>query len=201
MEDDEGFVLVSAGDAYDGEDDDDQDFTLSDPPSPSPSPDRDFSSNSNSRQEGDDDHSSRPKYLPEIDKVINSLADALWPLNTFIHSHPELAFKEYQAHDALTGFMRSQKDPRWEVTPSAHGLETAWTAVYDSGKPGPVVAFNAEMGKCLCFNAPFLSFFLSSPAAQFASTVSIYTPSIDTTRNIKTLTNRKTIIKQTPSQT
>jgi len=158
MEDDEGFVLVSAGDAYDN---DDQDFTLSDPPSPSPSPDRELDSNSISRRERDDHPP--PEYLPEIDKAINSLADALWPLNTFIHSHPELAFKEHQAHDALTGFMRSQKDPSWEVTPSAYGLETAWTAVYDSGKPGPVVAFNAEMGK-------YLSFFLP---ASFRSTVSI----------------------------
>ena len=164
MEDDEGFVLVSAGDAYNGEDDDDQDFTLSDPLSPSSSPNTDSNFTSNSRQDGDDDHSPPPpKYLPEIDKAINSLADALWPLNTFIHSHPELAFKEYQAHDALTGFMRSQKDPSWDVTPSAYGLETAWTAVYDSGKPGPVVAFNAEMGKCLCFHVPF-SLFLPSPA-------------------------------------
>jgi hypothetical protein len=189
MEDDQGFVLVSAGDA-DFDDGDDQDFTLSDPPSPGP--DSDLNSNFHRRQGGDDDHPppSPPKYLPEVDKVINSLADALWPLNTFIHSHPELAFKEYQAHDALTGFMRSQKDPSWEVTPSAYGLETAWTAVYDSGKPGPVVAFNAEMGKYLCFHVPFY-WFLSPPAAQFTSAHSISYFPTSHNRNIKTLTNRK----------
>lgn len=82
--------------------------------------------------------------LSEIDNSIESLRASLWPLNKFIHENPELAFEEHKAHDALTKFMRSQKD--WHVTTSAYGMETAWVAVYDSGKAGPVVSFNAEMG-------------------------------------------------------
>nr|UWK21992.1 peptidase m20 domain protein [Trichoderma rodmanii] len=31
------------------------------------------------------------------------------------------------------------------VTPSAYGMDTAWVAVYDIGRRGPVVSFNAEM--------------------------------------------------------
>ncbi|KAM7183182.1 peptidase M20 [Naviculisporaceae sp. PSN 640] len=38
-----------------------------------------------------------------------------------------------------------QSRPGWKVTRSAYGIKTAWTAVYDSGRPGPVVSFNAEM--------------------------------------------------------
>ena len=83
-------------------------------------------------------------FLSEIDHFVNSLEEVLWPLNTFIHENPELAFEEYKTHDALTTFMRQQK--HWKVTPSAYGLKTAWTALYDSGKPGPFVSFNAEMG-------------------------------------------------------
>ncbi|KAF1842639.1 uncharacterized protein K460DRAFT_293879 [Cucurbitaria berberidis CBS 394.84] len=83
------------------------------------------------------------KYLLEIDKTIDGLQASLWPLNNFIHENPELAFEEHKAHDALTHFMRSCNG--WQVTTSAYGMETAWVAVYDSGKAGPVVSFNAEM--------------------------------------------------------
>jgi metal-dependent amidase/aminoacylase/carboxypeptidase family protein len=83
-------------------------------------------------------------YLSDIDHSIESLRPLLWPLNKFIHNNPELAFQEHKAHDAITNFMQSQKG--WEVTRSAYGMKTAWVAVYDSGKAGPVVSFNAEMG-------------------------------------------------------
>jgi hypothetical protein len=42
----------------------------------------------------------------------------------------------------LTTFLRAQK--QWQVTPSAYGIETAFVAVFDSGRAGPVVSFNAE---------------------------------------------------------
>jgi metal-dependent amidase/aminoacylase/carboxypeptidase family protein len=84
------------------------------------------------------------EYLLDIDHFIRVLEPSLWPLNSFLHNNPELAFKEHKAHDALTNFMQSQEG--WHVTPSAYGMETAWVADYDSGRPGPVVSFNAEMG-------------------------------------------------------
>ncbi|KAJ4351232.1 uncharacterized protein N0V89_006571 [Didymosphaeria variabile] len=84
-----------------------------------------------------------PKHMSEIDGYVDSLQHVLSPLNKFIHDNPELAFKEYKAHDALTKFMRSQNG--WIVTPNAYGIETAWTATFDTGREGPVVSFNAEM--------------------------------------------------------
>jgi hypothetical protein len=83
-------------------------------------------------------------YVHDIDSFVRSLELSLWPLNTFLHDHPELGYKEHKAHDALASFMESQEG--WTVTRSAYGMETAWVAVYDSGKPGPAVSFNAEMG-------------------------------------------------------
>lgn len=82
--------------------------------------------------------------LVDIDRYIDSLEPILWPLNTFIHSHPELAFDEHKAHDALCTFMDAQIG--WVMTRSAYGMATAWAAEYDTGLPGPVVNFNAEMG-------------------------------------------------------
>ncbi|KAF2637222.1 putative amidohydrolase [Massarina eburnea CBS 473.64] len=93
--------------------------------------------------EGDGHEHVAHGYLSDIDKFVDNLHDTLWPLNKFIHENPELAFKEYKTHDALTSFMRSQKG--WTVTGSAYGMETAWVAVYDSGRKGHVVSFNAEM--------------------------------------------------------
>jgi len=82
--------------------------------------------------------------LKDINEHVESCATPLWVLNKFIHDNPELAFQEHKAHDALTTFMDAKNG--WLVTKSAYGLETAWIAEYESGKPGPIVSFNAEMG-------------------------------------------------------
>ncbi|WQF75352.1 Putative peptidase M20, xaa-Arg dipeptidase, bacterial exopeptidase dimerization [Colletotrichum destructivum] len=84
-----------------------------------------------------------PEHLDEISAVVADLADSLWPVNKTIHDNPELGYREFIAHNALTSFMRTQ--PGWRVTPSAYGMATAWVAVWDSGRKGPVVSFNAEM--------------------------------------------------------
>jgi hypothetical protein len=94
-----------------------------------------------------DQGNSPPEYLSEISDFVDSLESSLWSLNTFIHANPELAFQEHKAHRALTDFLTSRKEG-WRVTPSAYGIETAWIAVYDSGKQGPAVSFNVEMGMC-----------------------------------------------------
>lgn len=89
-------------------------------------------------------HVDLSKHLPEINSHIDGLQDTLWPLNRFLHDNPELAFKEHKAHDALTNCMNSRAG--WTVHPHAYGIETAWTATFSTGRDGPVVAFNAEMG-------------------------------------------------------
>ncbi|KAJ6781184.1 hypothetical protein PWT90_05961 [Aphanocladium album] len=82
-------------------------------------------------------------HLAGIDRFIDELESALWPLNCFIHNNPELGYKEFKTHDALTSFMKSRKG--WTVQRSAYGMATAWEAVFDTGRAGPVVSFNAEM--------------------------------------------------------
>ena len=89
-------------------------------------------------------HMPNGNRLAEIEEFVDALHMHLWPINSYIHSNPELAFQEYKARDALTSFMEMQEG--WHVTRSAYGMETAWVAAYSSGRPGPVVAFNAEMG-------------------------------------------------------
>ncbi|KIH88822.1 hypothetical protein SPBR_08984 [Sporothrix brasiliensis 5110] len=81
--------------------------------------------------------------LADIDRFIDGLEPVLWPLNKFIHSHPELAYEEHMTHDALCAVMEAQTG--WAVTRAAYGMATAWSAEYDTRAPGPVVNFNAEM--------------------------------------------------------
>ncbi|CAI6089090.1 unnamed protein product [Clonostachys chloroleuca] len=89
------------------------------------------------------DDAPAPPLLQPISEIVDGLAEQFWPVNKRIHDHPELKFREHIAHDALTEYMRSR--PGWSVRPSAYGMETAWVASYDSGRPGPVVSFNVEM--------------------------------------------------------
>lgn len=82
--------------------------------------------------------------LGEVERAVDDVAESFWPINQCIHDHPELGYHEIRAHAALTDFMGTQQG--WKVTPSAYGMDTAWVAVFDSGKKGPTVSFNAEMG-------------------------------------------------------
>lgn len=78
-------------------------------------------------------------------QYVESVSDELRTISLKIHDDPELQYKEHHAHSVLTNYM-SQK-PGWAVTPSCYGIETAFVAVYDSGKNGPTVSFNAEYGR------------------------------------------------------
>jgi hypothetical protein len=89
-------------------------------------------------------------YLTFISNHIDSWEKKLRPLNLKIHDNPELCYEEFIAHEAFVEFLRNW--PGWEVTPSAYNIQTAFIAVYDSGKPGPVVSFNAEYGNSAHIN-------------------------------------------------
>ncbi|KAK4541708.1 hypothetical protein LTR36_007417 [Oleoguttula mirabilis] len=81
-------------------------------------------------------------FLAIISQYTETVSSSLRAISLDIHDNPELQYKEHHAHKALTEFLKDQKD--WQVTPSAYGIETAFVAVYDSGRKGPTVSFNAE---------------------------------------------------------
>lgn len=88
-----------------------------------------------------------PDYLSEISDIVDDLSSGLRKLSLDVHDHPELQYKEYHAHKVITKYLKDQSG--WTVTPSAYGIETAFVAVYDSGKEGAVVSFNVEYGTLL----------------------------------------------------
>jgi metal-dependent amidase/aminoacylase/carboxypeptidase family protein len=101
---------------------------------------------------GDSNHNSgNDNYMSLISQHISTLTPSLRHLSLTIHDNPEVRNKEFIAHEALTKFISEQrhKGQKWEVTPSAYGIATAFVAIFDSGKREPVVSFNAEYGEFL----------------------------------------------------
>jgi hypothetical protein len=41
-----------------------------------------------------------PAHLSDIDELIDNNAQPLWALNSFLHDHPELAYREHKAYYA-----------------------------------------------------------------------------------------------------
>jgi hypothetical protein len=80
-------------------------------------------------------------YLSIISDSVDSISKDVRAISIDIHDHPELQYKEYHAHEVLTGFLKQREG--WEVTPSAYGIDTAFVAVWRSGSAGPTVSFNA----------------------------------------------------------
>lgn len=84
-------------------------------------------------------------YLPSISDCIDGWSPKLRPISLKIHDNPELNYKEHLAHATLTQFFQGLNG--WEVIPRAYGIQTAFMAIFDSGRKGPVVSFNAEYGQ------------------------------------------------------
>ncbi|WP_059104923.1 M20 family metallopeptidase [Shouchella shacheensis] len=76
-----------------------------------------------------------------IQETIDSRKMNFYEISQYVGKNPELGHEEYLACEALTKELRENG---FNVTVGTCGLETAFEAVYDSGKPGPKIAFMAE---------------------------------------------------------
>lgn len=83
-------------------------------------------------------------YLPAISRSVDEWSPTLRPISLKIHDNPELNYREHLAHATLTTFFQGLDG--WHVIPKAYGIDTAFIAIFDSGRKGPVVSFNAEYG-------------------------------------------------------
>ena len=68
--------------------------------------------------------------------AIDSCSRELTQLSDSIWRQPELCYKEYKAHDLLTGFLEKKG---FSVERSYTGIETAFRATFGSGKPNVCV--------------------------------------------------------------
>ncbi|KAJ7180702.1 hypothetical protein C8R46DRAFT_1070306 [Mycena filopes] len=76
-----------------------------------------------------------------IEEKLDEVSPLLRKLSLDIHAHPEVAFTEIFAHDALTAFMAAQG---FTVTKGYLGLPTAFRAEFTHGKGGRVLGINSE---------------------------------------------------------
>ncbi|MBB6448904.1 amidohydrolase [Geomicrobium halophilum] len=76
-----------------------------------------------------------------IQQSIDKRKMNFYEISQYIGNNPELGHEEYKACEVLT---RELRENGFTVTVGTCGLETAFEAVYDSGKPGPKIAFMAE---------------------------------------------------------
>ncbi|MDF2557954.1 MAG: amidohydrolase [Bacillales bacterium] len=77
----------------------------------------------------------------QLQKIAETLKEQLIEISDFIGKNPELGNQEFKAVNVLTTFL---KEHNFEVKSLVAGIETAFSAVYESGIPGPKVAFLCE---------------------------------------------------------
>ena len=76
-----------------------------------------------------------------ISKAIDEKKKAICDISDFLYHNPEEGFKEKLACEKLTSFLKNEG---FAVQTGVAGVETAFTAVYDSSKPGASIAFLCE---------------------------------------------------------
>lgn len=77
----------------------------------------------------------------DIIEWVDANSTTLIDLSREIHDHPELSGAEHRAASLHAGLLRKKG---FLVEQPFMGLDTAFQAVYDSGQPGPCVAYLAE---------------------------------------------------------
>ncbi len=78
----------------------------------------------------------------QIQDETQKIENAMWDVAVFIHEHPELGLKEFQAVEKLTELLETHG---FTIERGIAGLETAFRASYLlRGKTSPTIAFLAE---------------------------------------------------------
>lgn len=81
------------------------------------------------------------EILENLKKKYDEIFQDLKTLNEYIHDNPELGRKEFKASKAHKELLRKYG---FKVTDNYIGIETAYLAEYNSGKPGAKIAYLAE---------------------------------------------------------
>ncbi|MGD2129140.1 MAG: amidohydrolase [Lysobacterales bacterium] len=81
------------------------------------------------------------RHKAAASSYVDSNDESLLAISHAIHSNPELGLQEHRACELLVSTLR---DSGFEVQTPVAGLETAFVAEYESGRPGPRVGFVAE---------------------------------------------------------
>src|SRR5699024_8450539 len=76
-----------------------------------------------------------------VDRFLDKHTERFVETSLAIHAKPEIGNEEFFASAQLTALLREEN---FEVETAVAGHETAFFAQFDSGKPGPTIAYLAE---------------------------------------------------------
>lgn len=74
-------------------------------------------------------------------KIVDSIKEDIIDLSKYIYDNPELGYEEYKSCAAHVNLLKKYG---FQVEERYLGIETAFKAVYDSGKGGAVISYLAE---------------------------------------------------------
>lgn len=80
-------------------------------------------------------------YKAKTKQYIDSIKTELFSISQTIHRNPELGLKEYKACALLTTKLH---ESGFQIENPVAGMDTAFIAIFKSGKPGPRIGFVAE---------------------------------------------------------
>ncbi|MFC4559957.1 M20 family metallopeptidase [Virgibacillus kekensis] len=76
-----------------------------------------------------------------LQEEIKKIENDLWAMSDHLYANPELGDQEFNSMELLTKFL---KDHGFQIETGIVNRPTAFKATFDSGKPGPVIAYLAE---------------------------------------------------------
>jgi len=87
------------------------------------------------------DEKGREQLKAQAGKVIDAHANELREIGLYLREHPEVGWTETLAARRLSSYL---EEHGFALERGIGGLETAFRATVDSGRPGPTIAFIAE---------------------------------------------------------
>lgn len=82
--------------------------------------------------------------MSNINKIISENSELIFPeilaIRKHLHMHPELSFKEFETSKFL-----KEKLLSWGISVDANWVETGFTVLLDSGKPGKTIGIRADL--------------------------------------------------------
>ncbi|SDK70953.1 M20 family metallopeptidase [Natronincola ferrireducens] len=81
------------------------------------------------------------QYKERVIRKVDEISKDLFEVSDYIYNHPEYCFEEYLATKKIIGYLENSG---FKVQKGLGGLDTAFVATYDTGKPGNHIGLFGE---------------------------------------------------------
>lgn len=77
----------------------------------------------------------------QLERHLEDIQQELWEMSDHLYHHPELGDQEFESMELLTNYLARHD---FQIEKGIVGRPTSFKATYDSGLPGPTIAFLSE---------------------------------------------------------